>query len=334
MNVLYQGAINGGLSQDLNDRVNFEKTLGGKKDYERFETYLNAQGIDIYQSVNIMTANEYHKSFDQFRYTASRIKGSHALMFNYHYPSRLPYSETNYEHSSDAYVINPLYYEAIFNRFTKDYAFDNIEFSLMGSMITGHYAKDMMIYQQDAILLQQRFLETIDQQMMFKDPLYYAFAYANYITDMPVETTLYSIIDTQIPLLQLVLSGYVDYSSQSINLANDRSVDYQFLKLIESGSNLKYTLTHDDSRELLNTEYNYYMSTDYRNWLDVIEEQIKELDALGIHEGYLVNHEIVSNNVYRVTYSNGLKILINYNLRNVTVGSVSVPSRGYIVEEV
>lgn len=334
MNVLFQGAINGGLSQDLNDRVNFEKTLGGKKDYESFEAYLNSFDIDIYQSVNIMTAKEYHQSFDQFRYTASRIKGSHALMFNYHYPSRLPYSETNFEHSSDSYVINPLYYEAIFNKFNNDYTFENLELSLMGSMIAGHYAKENMIYQQDSILLQQRFLDSVNQNLMLKDPLYYAFAYASFITDIPVETTLYSIIDNQIPLLQLVLSGYVDYSSSSINLANDRSVDYQFLKLIESGSNLKYTLTYDDSRELLNTEYNYYMSTDYRNWLDVIEEQINELDDLGIHQGYLVNHEIISNNVYRVTYSNGLKIIINYNLRDRVVGTEVVPSLSYIVEEV
>jgi hypothetical protein len=334
MNVLYQGAINGGLSQDLNDRVDFEKTLGGKKDYEALEAYLESLDIDLYQSINMVTAKDYHKAFDQFRYTASRIRGSHALMFNYHYPSRLPYSETNFEHSSDSYVINPLYYEAIFNRMNNDYTFDHIEMSLMGSMIAGHYSDDMMIYQQYALWLQERFLDSVDQGMMLNNPLYYAFENASYITELPVEATLYSIIDDQIPLLQLVLSGVVDYSSSSINLANDRSVEYQFLKHIETGSNLKYTLTYDDSRELLNTEYNYYMATDYRNWLDTIESQVKELDAIGIHNGTLINHERVSQNVYRVTYSHGLTILINYNLRAVTIGANIIPSLSYYIEEV
>ncbi|BCR36822.1 DUF5696 domain-containing protein [Mariniplasma anaerobium] len=333
LNVLYQGAINGGLSQDLNDHVKFESTLGGKKDYISLDENLNALGIDLYQSVSLMTAKDYNKMFDQFRYTASRIQGSHALMFNYHYPSRLPYSETPYEHSGDQYVINPLYYDAIYDRFIDDYEFDHVSFALLGSMITGHYSDSQTIYKQDSILIQQQFLEQVNQDMMFEDPLYYAYAYASYLTNMPVETTLYSIIDDQIPLLQLILSGYVDYSSNSINLANDRSVDYQFLKMIESGSNLKYTLTYDDSRELLNTEYNYYMSTDYNNWLDVIEEQVNELDALKLYEGSLVNHEILQKNVYRVTYSNGLKIILNYNLSDVIIGTDVIPSLGYFVEE-
>ena len=334
MNVLYQGAINGGLSQDLNNRVDFEKSLGGQKDYEALEEYLKSLDIDLYQSINIVTAKDYHKMFDQFRYTASRIRGSHAMMFNYHYPSRLPYSETPFEHSSDAYVINPLYYEAIYNRMIKDYTFDHLELSLMGSMIAGHYTDNQTIYQQYALWLQERFLSQIDQEMMLNNPLYYAFESASYITELPVEATLYSIIDDQIPLLQLVLSGVVDYSSSSINLANDRSVQYQFLKHIETGSNLKYTLTYDDSRELLNTEYNYYMATDYRNWLDTIEQQVEELDDLGIHQGTLVNHERIANNVYRVTYSHGLTILINYNLRSVTMGAYIIPSLSYVVEGV
>ena len=66
----------------------------------------------------------------------------------------------------------------------------------------------------------------------------------------------------------------------------------------------------------------------------MIEEQIEELDDLGIHQGTLINHEIIDNNVYRVTYSHGLSILINYNLRDVTIGTYTVPSLSYVVEGV
>lgn len=334
MNVLYQGAINGGLSQDINDRVKFERSVGNKRNFERFETYLESLGVDVYQSINLMTAKGYHKLFDQYRYTASRIRGNHAEMYDYHYPTRLPYSETNFEHSKSAYVINPVYYEAIFKKLNRGYDFNNIEFSLMGSRLTGHYDRNVIIYKQDSLRMQEAFLETLNKAMMLNNPSYYAFNYANYMTDIPLEATLYSIIDAQIPLQQLVLSGMVEYSGHSINLASDRGFNYEFLKHIETGSNLKYTLTYEDSRALLNTEYNEYMATHYVNWLDMIEEQVKTLDALGIHEGYLVNHEIVSHNVYRVTYSNGIKILINYNLNPRNVSIYTIPGMSYLVEGV
>lgn len=334
INVLYTGIMNGGISSSIQDRIKIERVLGGNRGYSDLEDYLDMNQISLYTNVDFASAASYNRLFDQYRYTANRIQGSNSMLFEYHIPSGLPYSETTYEHSKDDYIINPLYYTPIFQRFEKDYSYDNIAFSMIGSMLGGHYNRNQLIYKQDAIRLQEDLFSQIDYQMMFSNPLGYAIPYSDYISDLPTEATLYSIIDYQIPLLQLVLSGMVDYSSQSINISNDRSVEYQFLKLIETGSNIKYTLTYDNSQELLNTEYNYYMTTHYVNWLSTIKEQIDELDTLGIHDGYLVNHERLSNNVYEVTYSHGLKIIINYNLTNVTVNGHIVPGTGYYVSEV
>jgi hypothetical protein len=178
-------------------------------------------------------------------------------------------------------------------------------------------------------------LGMVDQNLMLSNPLGFAMPYAEYVMDLPLETTLYAILDYQIPLLQLVLSGKVDYSTVSLNMANERTVQYNFLKAIETGSNIKYTLSYDNSRELRETEFNYYISTQYTNWLDRIEEQVKEIDEIGIHGGYLVGHEQIANNVYKVTYSNGVVVLINYNLTAVSDGiSYNIPAMDYLVLEV
>lgn len=334
MNVLYQGTYNGGLKQSLNDEIDYEKVLGGEKGYDELYTYLSDQGIDLYQSASLMTANSYHKAFDKYRYTAQRIDGSHAIDYAYHYPSGLPYTETDFDHSAGDYVVNPVYYQSIYEDFNQEYNYSYVALNGIGSMLAGHYNDKQTVYVQQAINLQLQLLDSMEESLMLNNPLGYAISYANYISDLPTETTLYSIIDYQIPLLQLVLSGFVDYSGQSMNLASDRSIDYQFLKAIETGSNLKYTLTHDDSIELLNTEYNYYMATQYDFWLDTIASQVQELDMIGLHEGYLVGHEQVANNVFKVTYSHGLTIYINYNLSDVTVNTIHVGSMDYTVVEV
>lgn len=333
MNVLYTGSMNGGLDSSIHTKADIERVLGGNKDLNQLNQYLNGEQISLFNMIDIMTASKYNKLFDQYRYSANRISGALSLNFNYHYPSRLPYSETPYMHSADDYVINPLYYQAIYDRFAKDYDYDSIAFLNVGSMIAGNYAKNNALYKQESIKLQQSLLSSIDEQIMLSNPLGYAMPYSDYITDLPTETTLYAIIDYQIPLLQLVLSGIVDYSSDSINLSSDRSIQYQFLKLIETGSNVKYTLTHDSSQELLNTEYNYYMTTHYVNWMDMIQDQISEINEIGIHQGYLVQHERLSNNVFEVTYSHGLRIVINYNLTNVTVEGQVVSGMDYLILE-
>jgi hypothetical protein len=334
INILYTGIINGGINHSINDSFDVERVLGGKRGFNDFVSNMSEIDIEVYPLVTLMTASNYHRQFDRFRYTANRISGSNALMFNYHLPSRLPYSETAYEHSPDDYIINPQYYEAIYNKLDRKYPINQIAFSMMGSTIAGHYDYNNTIYRQDATMYQQQLMQMVNQKMMLSRPLAYAFAYADYVTDLPTQTTLYAIIDYQIPLLQLVLSGLLDYSTHSINMANTRSLDYNFLKAIETGSNLKYTLTYRDSKDLLQTEYNFYMSTHYVNWLDIIESQVKTLDALGIHQGRLIGHERLRNNVYKVTYSHGLEIIINYNLSPVTIEGQWIPSLDYLVLEV
>jgi len=119
----------------------------------------------------------------------------------------------------------------------------------------------------------------------------------------------------------------------SMNMASERSMEYTFLKVLETGSNLKYTLSYEDSKVLIETDYNYYMSTHYLNWLSVIEDQMNTINALGLHEGRLIDHKRIQNNVYMVSYSHGLKLVINYNLSSVMVQGKTIPALSYHVLE-
>jgi hypothetical protein len=333
MNVLYTGMFNGGLSSDLQDRAHIEKVIGGEKAFNQFIEELSAMNIAVYPNLNVMTAASYHRLFDQYRYTASRIKGSHAKDFTYHYPSYLPYSETPFSQRGDDYVINPMYYLELMERLEKNTSFDRVAFSMLGSRLAGHYPRSSIIFRQDAMNIQQQLFNQLDYDLMLNNPLAFAMPYASYMIDLPTETTLYAIIDDQIPLLQLVLSGLVNYTAESLNLSQDRSPQYKFLKTLETGSHLKYTLSYHSSSRLLNTDYNYYMSTHYVNWTDQIVNQINEMNTLGIHQGHLVNHERLLKNVYRVTYSHGLSLVLNYNLNLVTIDGVDISAMSYVVWE-
>lgn len=334
INIQYTGMMNGGLSTDVNDHFDVEKDVGSRREYRAFLNYAEEHDMDVYPTLRLMIADDYQKMFDRFRYTSSRIDGSQSLLFNYHLPSKLPYSETSFGSAPNEYVINPRFLREIIGDFTKDYDQNTIAFDLFGSILGGDYTENDLTYKQDAKRIEEDILEQLNEQLMLNNPLAFALPYADYITDLPTETTLYAILDYQIPLLQLILSGYVDYSTVSLNLSNVRSTQYNFLKVLETGSNVKYTLSYDDSRELRDTAYNYYLSTQYNNWLDTMASTVSELDQIGIHSGHLVDHEVLQNNVVEVTYSHGLSIIINYNLSAVVIGGVTIDPLDYYIVEV
>lgn len=331
INVIYSGIFNGGLSQSIETNINIERVLGDGSGFNRMVSALEAKDIPVYASIKLMTVNGYRRFSDQYTYTAKRITGNNAYLYEYHFPTGLPYSETMYPHSDADYIVNPQYYQAIYNKLAKDFKHEYLDLSMLGHYLTGSYDKTNIIFKQDALRLQQAILASSDRNLMLRNPMGFAIPYANYITDLPTDTTLYAIIDNQVPLLQLALSGLVDYAGNSINIISTRSIEYNFLKAIETGSNLKYTLTYDDSRELLNTEYNQYNSTYYKNWLNLMQAQKAELDNLGIHQGRLIHHEIIAPNVYKVTYAHGLEIVINYNLTPISYQGQFVFAMNYKV---
>lgn len=334
IDVRYLGISDGGLKTEISDSYKIENALGSSKDYRNLVNFYSENHIGFYPNITLMTAQSYHKLFDRFMYTSNRLDGSNSMDFTYHLPSKLPYSETPYEGGSDEYVINPLYYQSIYQRLSKDYQLPDISYQNLGAIIAGSYNQNDLIYKQEAMALQVALLESMRENLMLSSPLGYALPYADVIVDLPTEATLYAILDYQIPLLQLVLSGKVDYSSSSMNMASDRSIDYQFLKALETGSNIKYTLSYEDSKALKDTEFNYYISTQYTNWINSIEVLVKEMDSIGIHDGYLVGHERIANNLYKVTYSQGLVLVINYNLSAVTYEGETINAMDYLIAEV
>ena len=104
------------------------------------------------------------------------------------------------------------------------------------------------------------------------------------------------------------------------------------MRIMETGSNIAFTCTFDSSSELLNTDYNTYFYTTYTEWLSDVEEVYNTIDASGISRCELVEHEVLGENIYRVTYKNNIEtivILLNYTRVTVNIDGVSVEPKNF-----
>jgi len=174
---------------------------------------------------------------------------------------------------------------------------------------SGLYAENGMDYQIDALALAKQEVENI----LLSAPFDYALQYGNFAVDVPLQSTLLGYYDYTIPFYQLVVSGLFDYTGPAVNNDSEHTADWYLLKSLETGSNLYFMLSSEDTRVLLDTDYTKYFNTYYANWKNEIIRMNDIINSTNIHNGKLINHKILKDNVFEVEYSNGTVLIINYN---------------------
>lgn len=334
INVIYNGWQEKGFTQLSPRFVRLSNQLGNKKAFNDFKNYLMANDYDLYMYYHFSEYNEFHEAFGKTHYTTRNVGGDYAEFW----PYNLATNEFDRRRDS-AVVLSPKFYQHFMETFAKNYqkstGLDSVSLAGIGSVLAGDYKKRAEFFRESAIVEHISALELAHAKgitnINLYAPLGFAIPYASSALEVPSETSKYEIFDNTIPFYQLVVSGLFEYSGYSVNGNIERGVDWHMLKTIETGANLSFILSFEDSKKLITTDYTQYYFTYYQNWLTTIQQMTQELNGIGIFGGTLVNHITHQNGVYEVHYSNGVEILLNYNNIPVMIGSHIVPATGYKV---
>lgn len=167
--------------------------------------------------------------------------------------------------------------------------------------------------------------------LIMEQPFAYLWADTNAFLDMPLYTSAFIFEDESVPFLSMVLKGSMPVYAEYVNFeANKQEF---FLKMVESGSYPSFYITKESSSELIYTNSSDIYSSEYSSYRSTIAEYDEKLGELNekLSGATIEKHEILGDGVTRVTYSNGVKVYINYGSKETEVDGLTVGSMSYEV---
>jgi len=159
----------------------------------------------------------------------------------------------------------------------------------------------------------------------------FAFSTSEFMFMVPSESSNFDSSYDSIPFYQIAVHGLIPYSSEPVNLSADTRLT--FLKAIETGSILQYRLMFAQAEAARYSRDGELYSATYEYWAQIIEEQYNEWSsAMGDRVSLeIVDHEKLSNGVYKTDYSDGSAVIVNYNDKQYVADDVAVDALSFCV---
>ena len=298
----------------------FESKLGSKKDIAKLNEYVKSKNIDLYLE-------------NCFDYAILRVGGFSTNRDVVLDGSGLPVLSEY----SQAYLLNPTVAAKRNQKFLENlrqYDAFNVAYEDLGRVIYQDYNKNYPSRRHETVLKWQEMLKDAKdngRKVATDGANQYVYKYADFIYNVTTTAYGYFITDKEIPFLQMVLHGMINYSTEYGNLSYDLQI--QKLKWVEYGSAPTFILTAERSLKLMDTGYESLFSTSFEFWKDDVIETYREFNERlkNVYGSQIIYHDEIAPNVIEMHYSNGYKVYINYNDSSYTVNGMVIPAKDYVV---
>jgi len=308
--------------------------LGGKKDFLKLSNYTKEQNIGFFPDVDLVSFS--HKSYPLQQYFWATQNMNNEINTYYPYKRNLYLQDVD---SPSWYIINYNKLQKTVKSFAKSYdklGIKGLSLSTIANTVTSDYSdKDNEI---EPWLGAEKYTNIIKQQsksnnLMLDGAFINNAVYAKHLVNIP-ESSGFDMLDYEVPFYQMVISGVVSYSGNSINLEAD--YELALLKVMQTGGNLHYSLTcHSENDIVKDTLYDHWIGTDYSKWLPIIEEQNKELNKVYSELGSnkLVGFEVKENGITVSYFEGGGELWINDSNTDLSYESTVIEAKSYLVKK-
>ncbi len=309
----------------------FESSIGGKKGYKEAYKYLSDKNISLYMNSDFLnyseSGNGYSVQGDSVKYTnqapayQSGGMSNHINMGNRWCLLKAPLVKEAALKFADKCAENDIYAVSIENIGNTLYSDGANQNGHTRGDSANQFAEIIKSYREKGI------------KLLLSEPSEYAVINTDVIMGIPSKETYVELANEAVPFYQIAMRGYKTYTTESVNMSSEP--ENIILNAIESGSCLNYSFVAGDTTDLKETYLKYLYSCNYDQWKEDLIESYKGYEAImnEVENEDIDDHEKIADGVYATTYSNGVKVYVNYSEDEyVTANGIEIPGKGYAFE--
>lgn len=321
----YSGWFNGGIRHESPRKIKLDSKLGGKSGLRQLQQYADENGVKLYPDVAFL--RKYKGSSD----AALFLNRKKAKIYDFH-PATYQQDKSRFSH----YVLSPLNLDRTVDAFQASSAklgINGLSLRDLGSDLSSDFHAERMVDRQQSRNIaeeQTAQLRSGLEHMMVSGGNVYAASQADIVVEAPLQSSRYTMLDEDVPFYSMVFHGYIDVAGSAWNLQG-RSGRQQLLKSLETGSSVYYDWFYADPSVVKDTRYDYLYSAYYKDWLYEASDLYEEANEVLRHvRGQTIqSHEKLADQLYRTTFENGFKIIVNYKSEAAVVDGIRIEAASY-----
>ncbi|MGM9668351.1 MAG: DUF5696 domain-containing protein [Faecousia sp.] len=306
-----------------------DRKVGSAAEMQKLQQRLLNNGGRLYLSADLLNVYKTGRGVSQYDDVLQSVANTAQRQYKFCLDSAM--TDTRY----DAwYLLRPSAMSEFLGKFVTNMTaggYTDLSFDSVGQMLYSELSSNGTGRNQVMEILKQSIASAKDSTsgILLTGANDYVASYATHLLDTASKSSGYDLEDASVPFYQMVYHGYISYSLGASNLSSNPG--NHTLTCMEFGAYPMFSLTAENTDELIGSRLDNLYSADAGNWLGFIAEQYRQINEVlsGVQTSTIVSYDILKEDVRKVTYSNGTEIYVNYAQSDVTVDGIRIPAKGY-----
>lgn len=327
--VTYDAWNDGGKYGNQPEHFPVQDELGGNKELKKLAVYLEQKGISLYLNANYVKPFAGNKELKPKRDVIRGLNNEPMPLFrnwlDTHQMSDFKFYLMKPQHVLEQHIVPE----------AKKYAelgIDGIHLEWMGELLYSDHTDIPPFRRAQTIDTWRKSLDLV-RKLTGAAAVDYGFAYTfghiDRIDQVPLDSSRFVYTDETVPFYQIALHGLIPYYADTSNNQDDPRV--HLLRILEYGALPSYILTHQPPSDLKRTLYDELLGSEYTVWeKPAAAEYAKVAEVLAPLAGKTIeDHRSLMPKVYQTVYSDGTRIIVNYNRSSVTIDGQIIEPYGF-----